>query len=151
MFDWTRYLATYFRKLTGIKKFHHFTFTQNKLTVKEFSDTEESEVDLLKGEHPPADVMPDRIQPEGLDAKRQWYLYEEIRQFASEECMDTVAPMTLIPKSGRAVAADGAMDVDSDSSDGSVAPPPPKRGRGRGRAVGRGGRQARGTGRGRAS
>ena len=55
-------------------------------TVKEFSDTEEKEVDLLKGEHPHPDDMPDRIQPKGLDAKRKWYLFEEIRQFTSKEC-----------------------------------------------------------------
>ncbi|XP_041373710.1 LOW QUALITY PROTEIN: uncharacterized protein LOC121386766 [Gigantopelta aegis] len=142
-FDWTHYLGTYFRKLVGIKKYHHLTFHDNKVTVMEFADSEAKEIDLFKGEIPPGS-MPNKIKPKGLDAKRRWYLYDEIRQFASEESRDTIAPLPQVPKPGRGTAAEG---IGSNSSEDDV-PPPPKRGRGRSRALNRGGRQARGTGRG---
>ena len=44
------------------------------------------------------DEMPITITPKGLDAKRQWYLYDEIRQFVEPSSQDLVTPLSLVPK-----------------------------------------------------
>ena len=53
------------------------------VNIKEYSDTEAIDQLLLKGDLPPVDGMPAQIQPKGLDAKRKWYLFEEILPFIS--------------------------------------------------------------------
>ena len=78
IYDWKKYLAVFLKKLTAIKKY--FLFRENSLgvNIKEYSDTEAIDQLLLKGDLPPVDGMPAQIQPKGLDAKRKWYLFEEI-------------------------------------------------------------------------
>ena len=51
--------------------------------VKEYTDTEESEIKPMKGGQIQIDseTLPDTIIPKGLDAARQWYLYDEIRPY----------------------------------------------------------------------
>ena len=134
IYDWTKYLAVFLKKLTAIKKYHHFLFRENSLGVnnKEYSDTEAIDQLLLKGDLPPVDGMPVQIQPKGLDAKRKWYLFEEIHPFISEECRDLVAPMPDVPKPGWAgVVAD--ENIDSSNNDDAFVAPPTKRGRGQSR------------------
>ena len=81
--------------------------------------------------------MPAQIQPKGLDAKRKWYLVEEIHPFISEECRDLVAPMPDIPKPTRAGVI-GDENIDSSDNDDAFVAPPTKRGRGQSRGVCRG-------------
>ena len=59
------------------------------------------------------DDFPTIILPKGLDAKRQWYLYDEIRQFAGESKQDLVTPLPLVPKPGRVIAADSNIGEES--------------------------------------
>ena len=50
-FDWTEYLAQFFKKVQGIKSFHHFSFNcdePGKVTVKLLSDSVEEKLDLLR-------------------------------------------------------------------------------------------------------
>ena len=43
--------------------------------------------------------LPDVIQPKGLDAKRQWYLYEQIRIFCPTNLQaDMTCPKPLVPR-----------------------------------------------------
>ena len=78
-YDWTSFLKQFFRKVKQIKKYHNFSFSHDSgiLKIKEFSDSEIVEQNLLV-HSPSMDEMPTTITPKALDAKRQWYLYDEI-------------------------------------------------------------------------
>ena len=80
---------------------------------------------------PPVAGMPLVIQPKGLDPKRQWYFYQEIRQFVPETFQEIVAPLPNVP-TPRTVTAENDSET-SDDNDDDTASPPPKCGRGRGR------------------
>ena len=137
-FDWTSFLATYFRKVVNIKRFHHFYFVQESTTVRvrEFVDRPVIEQSLLRQSLPREPAMPQVIRPKRLDAKRQWSLYDEIRPFTAERCQDITTPLPSVPKTRKRQVA----DVSSDSDDVEI-PPPPNRAPVRGR----GGRGRRGT------
>lgn len=115
-YDWTTFLKQFFRKVKQIKKYHHFSFSHNsgEVTLKEYSDSVGEKQQLLVRE-PSMDEFPAIIMPKGLDAKRQWYLYEEIRPFVDLEKQDLVAPLPLVPKPGRMVAADS--DIEEEVTD----------------------------------
>ena len=89
-FDWTDF-ATRMKKITGIKKYHHFRMTYSspgKVFMKEQCDRPEVETDLLKEPwEPEVDELPSVVPPHGLSAERQWYMYEQIRP------KDTVCPL----------------------------------------------------------
>ena len=73
--------------------------------------------------------MPQTIEPKGLDAKRQWYLYDEIRPFTAECCQDITTPLPAVPKTQKQ-RVEAVLTSDSDDD---IPPPPPKSSRGRGR------------------
>ena len=62
-------------------------------------DDAEIPIQLLKSttRHPPAELPSPQIPP-GLDAQRQWYLYEKIREFCSEATKNTTCPLPTVPK-----------------------------------------------------
>ena len=66
---------------------------------------EETRYSLLRtpDTFPPAD-LPVQTEPPGLDAKRQWYLYDKIREFCSEGGADITCPRPIIPKPNNRVA-----------------------------------------------
>ena len=60
------------------------------VVMRDFYDTASSYQDLVKGDAPelcPA-TMPLEIKPKGFDMKRQWYLYQSIREYVSTEKQD---------------------------------------------------------------
>lgn len=120
MYAWTNYLATFFHKMTSIKKYHHFSFTKSV-----HGSRYRSSVMLKCFSMSWAAGMPPMIEPQGLDHKCQWYLYQEIRQFVSNECQDTVAPLPTVPRPGTVENVDDS-DVPAKRSHG--------QGRGHGRA-----------------
>lgn len=111
------------------------------MTLKLFSDSEESIQELMKipGTVPTPGDLPEVIVPAGLDAKRQWYLYDEIRDFVKEECKELVCPHPAVPKPGRHQENNylGYDDIE----------PLANRGRRQGGVRGRGGGGGRGRGR----
>ena len=97
---WDDFLSTFFKKFEGIKKFQHFRFLPDgSIRVKHFVDTEESFHSVLKRNVtlPLPDALPDVLQSASLDMKRQWYLFNEIRPFVSEEFQDIVTPRPKDP------------------------------------------------------
>ena len=94
------FLARFFHKIINIKKFHHFHFKEGSTTlrVQEFSDTVFLDPELLKQNVPNVGEMPQTTRPKGLDAKRQWYLYDEMRPFTAERCQDITTPLPVVPK-----------------------------------------------------
>ena len=64
--------------------------------VKEYANSPEKAIHTFRI---PSDQMPDEIIPPGIDAQRQWYLYEQIRQFCgSNLAADLICPEPQIPK-----------------------------------------------------
>ena len=96
-YDWASYLAPYFKKLTGISKFHHFRFTKNdpgKVFYREDADSREREFQMLKDiNRLPPRVVPLQVLPSGLDEERRRYLQKEIREYCQPGTEDFVAPV----------------------------------------------------------
>ncbi|RUS75815.1 hypothetical protein EGW08_016407 [Elysia chlorotica] len=119
-YDWKSFLPQFFKKVVGIKKLHHFYFHKDSLgivTLKESSDSEEQFQNLFLAQ-PSPDQLPPLVKPDGLSAQRQWYLYNEIREFASPEVQDLVAPLPSMPKPSR-----GTAQFEEDEE---IEEPPPK-------------------------
>lgn len=93
-FNWTDFFAPKMRKIKGIKKLHHFKMDSASpgcVLAKEQCDTPEVKYDLLKTPWTPDDDnLPGVVPPHGLNAERQWYLYNQIHPFCPAEDMDSV-------------------------------------------------------------
>ncbi|KAK3735244.1 hypothetical protein RRG08_052526 [Elysia crispata] len=96
--------------ITGNVVLNYFQITAPKQLFIMNSEAEEQHL-LVRA--PLMDDFPTIILPKGLDAKRQWYLYDEIRQFAGESKQDLVTPLPLVPKPGRVIAADSNIGEES--------------------------------------
>ena len=83
--DWARFLSSHFRRLDGIKQYHHFHFERDHpgvVFLKKTAMAEEEEQLLLRGGWSPSLVdKPLSITPAGLSLERRRYLYEKIRGF----------------------------------------------------------------------
>ena len=101
-YDWCSYFAEHLKKISGIKKYQHFTFqksTIGKVLCKEVSDGVEVQYDILKDPlwTPSVTELPEIVKPKGLNAARQWYLHDKIRQYCtSERSKDTTCPVPSI-------------------------------------------------------
>ena len=93
------------------------------MRLQEFVDSPVIEQYLLRHSLPHEPTMPQAISTKCIYAKRQWYLYDEIRPFTAERCQDITTPLPSVPKTRKRQVA----DVSSDSDDADI-PPPPSRG-----------------------
>lgn len=102
-YDWKSYLKEFMQPLPGIKDYHHFQICTHQpgiIAVKRYYDDDKFETSpLLKcpTNLPHPDKLPPLVVPSGLDSKRQWYLYDLIREFCSDSHKDIVAPLPRIP------------------------------------------------------
>lgn len=96
-YNWTDFLSQFYKKLNGVGTYHHFTFEENRVTVKRLASSDETDefyLQLL-----PPSGFPEKITPGGLSVKRQWYLYEEVRSLCRlDENRDKVAPKPTVEK-----------------------------------------------------
>ena len=102
-YDWKTFLGSHFKKIRGIKEYHHFNITSNcpgSVCVKLYADSEEERMQLLKDNWEPTFETPEVIPPPGLTAERQWYLYESICQYCTAGTKDKVCPFPSVPKPG---------------------------------------------------
>ena len=102
-YDWTGYLAPYFRKIKSLKTYHHFTFESHCLgdiLLKTTSqDPVKKERHLRSVDHTVVpSALPPTIQPCGLTNERQWYLFDKIREFCPEQCRDITCPRPTVPR-----------------------------------------------------
>ena len=104
-YDWSTYLTPHFKRIIGIKKYHHFRFCSsqpNVVFVKEHADTPEIALTVTKNNWiPDSTQLPDVVHPKGLSIERQWYLYESIRPFCQEDSKDIACPHPLVPNPKR--------------------------------------------------
>ena len=67
--------------------------------MKEYSGSEVVEFEMLKDDwFPSSTELPEVITPRGLSADRQWYLYDEIREFCPGYCQDVVCPLPEVER-----------------------------------------------------
>ena len=104
LFNWHNYLQAKFRKLSHIKQIHKFVFSSDcpgTVKISEFSNTDESTITLLRDAtwSPSPAELPQLLYPSGLSNERQWYLYEKIRDFCSDDTKDIVCPLPCMPRS----------------------------------------------------
>ena len=94
--DWADFLSPKFRRLTGIKKCHHFQFSTSfpgVVKLKVHSGAVEERQSLKDPTWTTAVTdLPPVIQPTGLSFERHQYLFEKIRDFCREDVQDLVCP-----------------------------------------------------------
>ena len=128
-YDWSIFLGEHFCKLPQFKTYHHFQFSSalpGVVLLKKFSDSESITFKILTNLEwaPSPESLPTIIHPSGLSVPRQWYLYNQIREYCRPGTEDMVCPLPKDPLPTRAVAVSGSTDL-ADMED--MAPPPPKR------------------------
>ena len=99
--DWAGFLSPHFRRLDGIKQYHHFRFERKHpgvVFLRKTATAEEEERRLLRVAWTPSVVnKPPTITPPGLPYERKKYLFEKIREFCREDVRDIVCPNPDIP------------------------------------------------------
>ena len=95
MYNWSSFFQPHFKPLPHLKRYHHFNFTRTctGVTVKEFSDSDTTTINITTSNWAPSfSDLPNEITPIGLSEERKTYLYNHIREFCPEELRDTVFP-----------------------------------------------------------
>lgn len=132
MYDWASYLGEYFRKVPQMKSYHHFTFshrTPGEVELKLFSDSTSTSFQILadKSWVPTTAELPPQISPSGLSNQRQWYLYNEIREFCRQGTEDLVCPLPSAPQEHTSTHEDNDITSEGDSVTEPSAPKRPRR------------------------
>ena len=122
------YLAEHYRNVPQMKSYRHFNFsasTPGVVVMKEFSDSAETSFTMLSDEGwtPSHQELPSLIKPTGLPLTRQWYLYNQIREYCRDGTQDITCPKPSVP-----VSAEPSNNEDGpeERSDISSAPPTKK-------------------------
>ena len=154
-YDWQAFLIPFSKAVKGIKQHHHFSFShqaQGMVMATTHAEGPTQILPVLVGDagavpHAP----PPRVQSPGFLAYRQWYLFNSIHDFCTDDTKDIMCPKPTVPQPGpapptRQIAAP-LPQGEADPEGGGDAPARGRgRGRGRGLCSGRG--QGRGRGRG---
>ena len=103
--DWLTFFQSFFKPIPNITSYHHFKMSKADpgiVTVKEYANSPEIDVRVFKKDIIPSSFrgqQPTKIVPTGLDSKRQWYLYDEIRPFCSNNlAKDMTCPKPSVPR-----------------------------------------------------
>lgn len=106
--NWTDWLAQYFKSVPNITSYHHFQISdvnQGIIKLKEDIDSKETEINLMKNcelhysKQIDRTQLPAKLVPEGMSAKRQWYLYDQIRMHIPNELdKNLTCPKPIIGK-----------------------------------------------------
>ena len=104
-YDWSDFLSVFFTTIPHITSYYHFRCTSDRpgvVFVREFADSEEKEVTILKpGVRVDEEALPSQITPPGLSTDRRRYLYEYVRPFCDEEFQDVTCPKPGAQKHSR--------------------------------------------------
>ena len=100
-YDWSDHLATFFRRVPRLKSYHHFRMSSQYPRGEIHCYTHLNDPDPLKFNMLKKDVedvpseLPSIVQPDGLSEERIRYLYNEIREFCSDQNKDLAAPAPM--------------------------------------------------------
>jgi hypothetical protein len=92
IYDWSSYFLQFFKKIAGIKQYHHFEMhagSPGKVKCKVFASSDT--IEHIVSTNIPLG-MPAQLIPGGLSASRKAYLYKEIREFCTPRTQDLVCP-----------------------------------------------------------
>ena len=73
-YNWSAYFDEFFKTLPNIRKYQHFKMmaqVPRVVHVKEYTNIEESEINIMKRGQIQIETLPDTIVPKGLDAARR--------------------------------------------------------------------------------
>ncbi|KAF6027391.1 hypothetical protein EB796_014291 [Bugula neritina] len=100
MYDWAQFISQFFSLYaTHILTYHQIVFTDKGVAHCKKLIGESVTTEILLSKCPAADLLPTAISSKGLDLQRQWYLYEQIREFCKPEyTQDLVCPRPSFPK-----------------------------------------------------
>ena len=99
-YDWKSFLKQFFKPRSSLTTYHHFRADKESpgiVFVKEYCDSLEKEFRLLKKRVVIDSSMPSELPRKGLDAMRQWCLYQEIRPLCYDN-KDITCPKPTVPK-----------------------------------------------------
>ena len=102
-YEWSSFFTPVFRNIRNIARYHHLCFTAEKpgvVYLRELAHQEEVAFQML---HQPNFSFPDHVLTDpsinkGIALDRQWYLYEKVRPYCTEETADQVCPQPKEPK-----------------------------------------------------
>ena len=101
-YNWTEFLSKYFKPIPNLLKYHHFILHKDnigKVEVKTAINEEKQTINIIKSNNTKIAGFPQEIFPSGLSAKRQWYLYEQVRQHIKDpQKQNEYCPLPTIPK-----------------------------------------------------
>jgi len=98
MYDWVQFLPQFFRRLPNILSYHQIVLTADGVAQCRKLLGDSATTQFLLKKPPPADLLPAVIPSKGIDLHRQWYLYEQIREFCKTGTQDLVCPKPRYPK-----------------------------------------------------
>lgn len=140
MYNWTNFFAGHMKKIIGTTSYRHFHFSHETKGIVECRMSWNSQAQkhtILKKKstwQPNKSTLPDVVPPEGLDGKRQWYLYDKIRQFCIvPESKDVTCPLPCCPRPSSSappspsVVPSLLLAEDDDNEEESTQPPVSKR------------------------
>ena len=126
MYDWTSFFREHFRNVPQLKRFHHFSFSAESpgvVSIKEYSDSASTTFMMLldKEWQPAVDELPTPITPVGLPLARQFYLYDQIREYCRDGTEVFVCPN---PHSANHIHSPNLASAEEDINGRAVAPHP---------------------------
>uniref|UniRef100_A0A8W8MKS9 Uncharacterized protein n=1 Tax=Magallana gigas TaxID=29159 RepID=A0A8W8MKS9_MAGGI len=101
-YDWATFFKRICKPIPSLKSYHHFRMDKGHpgiVFVREYATSQEVSVNILKaGAAVDPTVLPLVILPSGLDAHRQWYLFNEVAPYCvnKESCPKPTVPKPLI-------------------------------------------------------
>ena len=102
--NWQAHLSPFYRPLPAINSYQHFRFDSShpgKMFARKTLDSPETEFTVIAGEAsslPVAASVPMRAP--GMNAQRQWYLFDTIREYVSDAQKDILCPRPVVAKPG---------------------------------------------------
>ena len=102
VYKWSSFLTWYFKPIPHIlsyQVFHISSCQPGRVSLQKYSSSPKESVSILRDLDIPIGELPDEIPLNGLSIERQWYLYEQIREFCTTvEAADTTCPKPSLPK-----------------------------------------------------
>ena len=106
--DWQSHLSPFYRLLPAIKGCQHFRFNSAQpgtVFVRVTLVSPETTYDMARNDSTVPTAAPAAVPAPGMSAQQQWYLYDSIRQFVSDEQKDVLCPLPSVPRVARMAEA----------------------------------------------
>ena len=110
-YKWSAFLDQFFKPIPQILSYQVFNISSAKpgtIILQRHSLSPQEEVSICR-QLPGTTELPEEIPLQGLSLARQWYLYEQIREFCTtEEAANSTCPKPSLPKPNSAVLTESS-------------------------------------------